>query len=254
MKKNYDFSVIIPYYHGRDNLMLLKDGLSKLYKYPRVEIIVVEIGLTPTINFDDIAGKYYFLKSDVFNLAWAHNYGSKMATTDHLVFGEFNMKVNLEVMVSTYRNSNATECVILQNMLYNVSVEENRSNKIDESRGSKAKYLCDGWIMISRDSLNKIGGWDENMVGQDLYHFQTIKMNKMLKMTQVENVTTFRYDLENPYVYRELDVDSSAKLLGKLMKQDDTKLMRYIRVQYEKFAKKNKYVQPYHNKELYKIE
>ena len=239
MQSSFICSYIISYTHSQKNLKILKENLNQIMRDPRIQIIIVEMGNNSNLEDQDIRSKHVFLKTHVYNVGWAFNCGHRYATTDHLFFGDFKYLPNLELIHSILNDSSNRHCVYLQNSIGKMSKEQTE-NRQQQMNVKKVDSESTGIIYYSKDGIISVGGWDENVIGDDLYKLQNIRNTSMLNIAKVDNNTTIEFYVDTIPLNKEL-LEYSNKHLDKVSKLDKNKINNYSISQSKKIANSRKY-------------
>lgn len=251
MQTPFLFTYIIGYRHRNDRIHNLRRVLDWLSGFGRIEIILVEQDKKQKLPDFTLKGvKYVFTKSNIpYNRSWAFNVGLKYSTTNVIVFGDSDLIIDPQEMIKSLKMLEEYECVspyssvldLTQSesnlpieKLYNISRPgrgENDNQKIN---------LCGGIVMYRKDSLYKIGGWNEDFIGwggED--NFQEFKTKKFLKWfenkSRCYHLWHERGTPDQKWYKRTMD------LLNKLMIMNDEDLNKNIQMSISKIGMINKY-------------
>lgn len=239
MESYYTCSYIITYVHSKRNLNILKHNINHLLNDPRIEIIVVEAGKNAMLKNMDLKCKYIFVESDRYNVGWMFNIGAKKASTKYLFFGENCILPKMEFIVNVVRNPTDHECVYAQSDI--IQLDEDATNKKNynyEMHGTPDKI--NGMHYYTFEGFNKVGMWDENIYGKDLYSFQDKKNNLLLKLGKVDDSKLIKFSLDTP-PFSDGVRESATKHYDKISTLDQNKMLNYIRLQVRKFSNPHRF-------------
>lgn len=240
METNYSCSYILPYIHSKRNLNVLKHNINQLLADPRIEIIVVECGKNPMLKNIDMRCKHMFVESETYNVGWLFNLGVLKATTKQLFFAENSILPKMEFVVNIVRNPTDHECIYAQTEIIELSHEDTDRKNYNNDMPSKQDSIG-GLYYYTLDGFNKVGKWDENIFGRDMYSFQDKKNNLFVKLGKAENSKSIKFTIDIPTLTED-NKTSSDNYYDKLSKIEQGKLVSYIRTQTRKSANVHKYV------------
>lgn len=191
MAHSHLFTFIIAYKHRNDRIHNLRRVLDWVSGFGGVEIIIVEQDKSPKLPSFTLKGiKYIFTKSDIpFNKAWAFNVGLQYSTTNTIVFGDCDLIMDPHKMIEALKQLDNYECVSPYSRVIDLNPNEVNMN-LDQmakiSRPGRGETdiqkicLAGGIIMYRKESIIKIGGWDENSFygwgGEDDYQSHKSKV------------------------------------------------------------------------------
>jgi len=247
----YVFTYIIGYRHKLERLNNLKRVLEWLSGFNGIEIIIVEQDKSPKLPVYSLKGfKYIFTKSDLpYNRSWAFNVGLRHSTTNAIGFGDSDLVMNPQMLISSVKLLEQYDCVSPYNKVIDLEPNENTmsiSNLESINRPGRGETdiqkinLTGGIVFYRKEAIYKIGAWDEEFIGwggED--DFQTKKTKSIL--TWYENpgrVFHFYHEKVKPemiYYQRNL------QLLNKLVGLNNNELLKYIQNSAPKNGLKNKY-------------
>lgn len=239
MKTPFTCSYIIPYTHSSHNLKLLRHVLGILDHDVNIQKIVVETGSVPHLNNMDLKSDYVFIESDIWNLGWLYNCGSKLSKTDNLFFGSFEFVPRIGVINTIVSSIDKSDCIYLQESIVNLDRDDSVNRKFD-GVGKKEKSDGVGIVYYTRNGFFKSGGWDENIFGKDVFTLQYKKNKCSVNMGQVSDVITFRYNVDLPH-HKDSLTKYSKEHRDKIMNLDDGVLRNYINNQVRRNGNYSKY-------------
>ena len=250
MNKNI-FTLIIAYRHKIDRLQNLKRTIDWALGFNGIELIIVEQDKSPKLPAYTLKGfKYIFTKSVLpFNKSLAFNVGVKYSTTGAIVFGDADLIMDPNNFIQGLKLLEQYECVNPYNKVIDLEPQENGQpfdylNKINRpGRGEtdiQKTPIAGGIIMFRKESIQKIGGFDEGFIGwggED--DWVSHKVKRMLNWTEIPNRCYHLYHekVKPDMIYYQRNL----QLLNKLVNFQPEELKRYIMSTYPKFGFKNTY-------------
>lgn len=247
----YTFTYIIGYRHKLDRLTNLKRVIDWISGFKGVELIIVEQDKSPKLPAFSLKGfRYIFTKSDLpFNKSWAFNVGTKYSSTNVIIFGDSDLIMDPQEFINAIKLLEQYESVNPYNRVIDLTSEENGFNletlkKINRpGRGEtdiQKVPIAGGIIMFRKDSLFKIGGFDQSFIGwggED--DWVSHKIKKLLTWTEVTNKC---YHLHHEKVKPDMIFyQRNLQLLNKLVNFNKEDLQKYIIQTSPKFGFKNTY-------------
>jgi len=239
MKSPFICSYIIAYTHSHRNLKILKDNLNQIIKDHRIQIIIVEVGDNPHLQYHDLRSKHVFLESDTYNLGWIFNCGHRYATTDHLFFSDLKYHPKLEVIHSILNDGGERHCIYLQDSIGEMTQEQTdgRQNQM----GIKTIPSDNrGIVYYTKDGILTVGGFDENVFGDDFWKLQEKRNKAVLNVGKVNGNGTVQFYTDGIPLNGEL-IEYSSKHYEKVSDLDPQRMVSYIRGQQKKIANPLKY-------------
>tara|TARA_R110000772_G_scaffold2410_4_gene8521 strand:- start:20590 stop:21339 length:750 start_codon:yes stop_codon:yes gene_type:complete len=234
MQTHFSCSYIIPYIHSPRNLKSLRSTIDTIIRDPRIQVIVVETGPIPILKNIDLKGDYLFVEShNMWNVGWLFNCGSKLTKTDNLFFGSFEYVPRLEVIYNILKDVDENRhCVYSQDSIIPLTKEQMAKKQLDFSYPD-LKIPYEGVIYYTRKGFQIVGGWDENVFGQDLYKIQDKRNKSMINVGVLNGSKTFKLNVDLPNLKAEL-IDYSTKHLQKILGQDKDIVRNYAIAQMKK--------------------
>ncbi len=247
----YVFTFIIAYRHKLDRLQNLKRTIEWILGFNGVELIIVEQDSSPKLQAYSLKGfRYIFTKSDLpFNKSWAFNVGTKHASTNAIIFGDSDLIMDPQDFINSIKLLEQYESVNPYSRVIDLNPDENslpldslkRINRPGRGETDIQKVpIAGGIIMFRKDSIQKIGGWDQNFIswgGED--DWQSHKIKQLLTWTELPNRCYHLYHEKvkpNMMFYQR-----NLQLLNKLVTFNKEDIQRYIVGSYPKFGFKNTY-------------
>jgi len=176
-----DFSYIIAYRHSEDRIKNIESILEFISGF-NCEIIIVESDIDSKL--DELKSRFIFshflLVNDYpFNKSWCFNVGWKNAKSDNIVFGDADLIMKKESLLSSISMLDEYECVNPYTSV--VDLDQNETNNfistsdintlLNISRPGRGETdhqkvpMCGGIILFQRKALERIVGWNEDFWG-----------------------------------------------------------------------------------------
>ncbi len=191
MNSPYLFTYIIGYRHKIDRLNNLKKTLEWISSFSNVEVILVEQDTHSKISELNLKCKHIFVKSDMpYNRSWSFNIGLSYSTSNIIVFGDSDLIMHPDDFIAGLKLLESYEMVSPYHSVIDLTQEESNLpfdkmiliNRPGRGEADNQRINISGGIsMFRKDSIIKIGGWNEQFLGwggED--DFQTIKVKNLL--------------------------------------------------------------------------
>lgn len=185
------FTYIIPFRYSPDRIIPLRRVIEWLSGFQGIEILVVEQDKTSKISELTLNVNHIFCESELpFNKAWAYNIAIKRTTSNVLAFGDADFIMNPNEMIEGLRNLEFYDCVIPTSKIVKLSPQENTMDIVSIlklNRDGFKSCMTDGLSLYKRESIQKIGGWNEDLLGFGFTNqFQDLKIKRILKYHQMD--------------------------------------------------------------------
>lgn len=184
------FTYVIPFRFRTDRIIPLRRVVDWLSGFQGIEIMIVEQDKNSKISGLNFRATHVFLQSEgPFNKSWAFNVALKRAKSNTLVFGDADFIMNPNHLIESLKMLESHDCVIPTDNLINLNHGESVGdmNAIFQIQrpGVKAN-LTDGISIFKKDSLYRIGAWNEDFFGIGFTNkFQDKKIKQLLKYKQM---------------------------------------------------------------------
>jgi hypothetical protein len=135
---------------------------------PDMEIILVEQDEKPKLDIPLPANckKYFIYNPGLYNRCWAFNVGVKKTEKEILVFADSDMFMSREDYLRCFEVGLAYEAVNPNgNRVINVGDADSERLTFEELENRKLWTFAAGIMLMQRQALEKIGGWDERFEG-----------------------------------------------------------------------------------------
>ena len=193
----YKFTFVIGFRYKADRISLLRRTLDWVNTFKDVEVILVEQDKHSKIEHLNLSCKHIFVKSDKpYNRSWAFNVALRRANSDVIVFGDSDLIMNQEQLINAIKGLKDYDMISPYNKVVDLTPQESGQAtenilKIDrDGRGQNDNQkinISGGIAIFKRESIVKIGGWNENFVGWGAEDDEiTIRVKKYLKWAEAE--------------------------------------------------------------------
>lgn len=194
------FSYIICYRHNEERYNNLLRVLDWLNQFEDIEVLIVEQDVEEKLNIDDSKytfefKKYFTFSKLPFERSWAFNVGLLNSLSDIIVFGDCDLIMDRNEFVQSINMTSEFDCISPYKSVLDLEPDE---SKLDIDDWSKIKRpgrgeadnqtinITGGIVIYKKESILKIGGWDENFIGwggED--DWQTRKTQMFLKSLEM---------------------------------------------------------------------
>jgi hypothetical protein len=174
--KEIKLSYVIPHRSSQPDRV---KNLQATVKYlinnvPKIEIIVVEQDAKPSeLNLPSSVKHIFTYNAGLFNKSWGHNLGFKNATHDIIAFGDNDIIIPQHAIIEGYNK--CFECCTISPYAGEIVIDTNQetteqfisSGVIPENLTGKKRRgpYAGGLIFMSRNAVEIVGGWEEEMRG-----------------------------------------------------------------------------------------
>jgi glycosyltransferase involved in cell wall biosynthesis len=185
------FTYVIPFRYKPDRIISLKRVVEWVSGFNGIEILIIEQDKHSKIENLNLKGRHIFVESDLpFNKAWAYNIAIKRTQSPVLVFGDADVIMHPNDLIESLKALDSYDCVIPNSNLVQLSPPESSADIqsiLNLKRTSPKMNLTDGISIFKRTAIEKIGGWNEDILGPGFINrFQDMKMKRMLNFKQME--------------------------------------------------------------------
>jgi hypothetical protein len=183
---------VIPFQFRPDRIIHLRRVVDWLQGFQGGEILIVEQGKNSHLNGLSIRANHIFVESDMpFNKSWLYNIALKRISSPLVVLIEADVIMNPQHFIESLKIADNFDCVVPCNNIIKLSIQESQqdfNNILSINRTESKQNLCDGIIIFKRESLWRIGGWNEDIMGLDGFDnkFQEMKIRKGLSVKEME--------------------------------------------------------------------
>jgi hypothetical protein len=240
-------SYIIHYQHSQDKIMNLRRIIDWIVGFSDIEIIVVEQDRWSKISHLNLRVNHIFLKSELpVNRSWAYNVGLKRCNAPIVIFSDSNSIMNPDQLIQSLSFITQFEVIKPYSKVIRLGRQESSMdfnsilgmNGISEELDERT--ICDGITIFRKESIMKIGGWNEDFVGSTgESEFQLIKIKKLLSYKQMDNVGYNLYT--NPEKFDETLYSRNQQILQQYSNTDIETLNRHVSTSFNKIGSNIKY-------------
>jgi len=238
------FTYIIPFKYRPDRIISLRRVIDWLSGFQGVDVIVVEQDKHSKIKNLNLRASHIFIESEVpFNKSWAYNVGLRRAMSPVVIFGDADFIMNPDDLIASLQSLDNCDCVIPTTNIINLTPQESVidiNNILNIKRPGFKNSMVDGISLFKKESIFKIGGWNEDFIGIGYENkFQDMKIMKMLNYKQMEfNGYHFGHSKEPLDTSLE---ERNKKIYDFYQDGDVNKLQGHINIMVPKIGMINKY-------------
>ena len=246
----YKFTFVIGFRYKKDRFFLLKRTLEWINTFVGAEVILVEQDKHSKISHLNLKCKHIFIKSDKpYNRSWAFNVALKRAKSNIIIFGDSDLIMEHNQFISGINALSEYDMVSPYHKVIDLNPQESSNStenilKIDRpGRGENDNQkinISGGIAMFRKDSINKIGGWNEDFVGWGAEDDEmTIRVKKYLKWTELKGTCYHLYhDRPAP---EQNNYQHNLKLLNSIANLNDQQRQSMINKMVIRNGMKNKF-------------
>lgn len=185
------FTYIIPFRYRQDRIIPLRRIIDWLSGFQGVEIIIVEQDKHSKISNLSLRANHIFIESNLpFNKSWAFNVGLKRSKSPIVICADADFIMNPNDMIECLRVLDSCECVIPTSNIVGLTPQESVgdvNNILSIKRDGVKSNMTNGMVIFKKDALYKIGGWNEDFLGNGFENkFQDKKIVDLLSYRQLD--------------------------------------------------------------------
>jgi glycosyltransferase involved in cell wall biosynthesis len=217
---------VIPFKFRSDRIIPLRRIVDFINGFQGAEVVIVEQDSHSKISHLNLRAKHIFLKSDLpFNKSWAFNVALRKLIAPVVIFADADFLISPNDLIESLKTLESFDCVIPTSNIVSLNPQESAAdlNQIFTIKRSGFKTaMSNGCVLFKKESIQKIGGWNEDFIGVSQENqFQDIKISKLLNFKQLDftGYHLFHHqDMLNPVfmqrnnqimeVYKEGNIDS----------------------------------------------
>jgi len=243
---------VIGYRHRDDRYQNLSMTLDWLSTIPEVEVLIVEQDTESKFNNKWGVNHIFAYNPYPYNRSWAFNIAVKETNSDIYAFGDSDLIMKKEEFLEAVGELKNYEVVSPYRSVLDLSEDETKKNIEDWQRITRPGRgetdhqkinLCGGIVLFTRESFNKVGGWNEDFIGwggED--DFMTLKVEALGMKTKempykIYHLYHTRDNLDWAFYQRNLMMLNQAKGVDKPMVES------YVSQILPLIGDKNKYFQ-----------
>jgi len=192
MKNTYmpKFTYVVPFRYDPERIIPFKRAIEWISGFGGIEIIIVEQDKTSKISNLSFKGQHIFVESEYpFNKSWAYNIALRRTNSPVLVFADADFVMNPNELIDSLKMLETADCVIPTSNVIKLNPQESHLDLmsiLSIKRTSPKLSLTDGISIFKRSAIEKIGGWNEDILGHGFTNkFQDLKIKKMLNVKQM---------------------------------------------------------------------
>ncbi|NBO22861.1 glycosyltransferase, partial [bacterium] len=185
------YTFIIPFRYRIDRIIPLRRVIEWLNGFNGTNILLVEQDTHSKINQFTFKCDHYFIESSLpFNKAWAFNVALKRVSSPYVIFVDADFIMDPQQLIECLNISGQYECVLPTKTITNLNpMESNLDTRtiLTIRRPELKRSMLDHISIFKRESILKIGGWNEDFFGgNEDNEFQEMKIRKMLSFKQMD--------------------------------------------------------------------
>jgi|TARA_R110002167_G_scaffold76869_1_gene213774 predicted glycosyltransferase involved in capsule biosynthesis len=193
----YKFTFVIGFRYKADRISLLRRTLDWINTFNGVEVILVEQDKHSKIGHLDLKCKHIFLKSDKpYNRSWAFNVALRRSNSNIIVFGDSDLIIEHNQFISGIKALEKYDMVSPYDKVIDLTPQESSyptQNILEIDRDGRGENdnqkinISGGVAMFKKESIIKIGGWNEDFIGWGAEDDEiTIRVKKYLKWCELK--------------------------------------------------------------------
>jgi hypothetical protein len=237
----HSFTFIIGYRHSLEKINSLRKILDWINGFTNVDVLIIEQDTHSKISHLPLKARHVLLKSDKpYNRSWGFNVGTKLSKSNIIVFSDLsimdpNQFIEAIKMIENYEMiSPYKKLIVLQPNESGMQLPD----ILGIDRFGKDKLISEGLCIFRKDSIQKIGGWPEDLIGSGEDEFLSKKVKQFLNWRELEEKGYQFYNSDNNnsiFQQRNLQI---LQTLNNLSKED---LVKSINLSLPKIALINRY-------------
>lgn len=184
------FTYIVPFRYQPDRIIPFKRAIEWISGFGGIEIVVVEQDKNSKLSNLAFKGQHIFVESELpFNKAWSYNIALRRTNSQVLVFADADFIMNPNELIESLRMLETADCVIPTSNIIKLNPQETHLDLMsifNIKRMSPKPNMTDGISIFKRSAIEKIGGWNEDILGNGFANrFQDLKIKRMLNVRQM---------------------------------------------------------------------
>jgi hypothetical protein len=238
------FTYVIPFRYSPDRIIPLRRVIDWLSGFQGIEVMVVEQDKHSKISHLNLRINHVFIEGDIpFNKSWAYNVALKRSNSPILIFGDADFIMNPNDLIESLRVLDNCDCVIPTTNIVSLTPQESVGDMnmiFGIKRPGFKSSMTNGIVLFKKDSLVRIGGWNEDFVGLGYENkFQDMKVVKMLNYKQLEFTG---YNFFHQTEKFDINLDQRNKQIFDFYQDGDmNKLQQHVNMTLPKIGTFNKY-------------
>ena len=241
------FTYVIPFQFKPDRILNLRRVVDLLAGFQGSEVLIVEQDRNSKLESLNLRSSHIFVETDVpFNKSWLYNIAIQRTNTPIIIFGESDVVINPNFLIEALKSIETLDCVFPMNQIINLSHMESQmdfNSVMSVDRLGFKKNLCDGISIFKRDSIKRIGGWNEDIIGLDGSDnkIQDIKIKKMLNWKELDHKAYHLF--HNPFPEVEELKKRNYQIVDFFINYNLDQIQQQINMSFPKIGMNNKYSQ-----------
>lgn len=238
------FTYIIPFRFRQDRIIPLRRVIDWLSGFQGIEVLLIEQDSHSKISHLNLRVNHHFIKNEgPFNKNWAYNYGFRRAMSNTIVFGDADFIMNPNELIESLKTLEACDCVIPTSNIVNLDYAESVGDInfiFNIKRPGFKSSMTNGISIFNKNSLLKIGAWNEDFFGTGFGNrFQDMKIKKLLNFKNLE--FTGYHLFHHPDVFDPNVNAHNTNLFEFYNDNDPNKLMQHINATIPRIGLSNRY-------------
>lgn len=185
------FTYVIPFRYRFDRIIPLRRVVDFINGFQGAEILIVEQDTHSKISHLNLRAKHLFIKSDLpFNKSWSFNVALRRIISPVIIFADADFLMSPNDFIESLKSLEDCDCVIPTSSLVNLSPHESAVdlNQIFSiKRPGFKSAMTNGCVLFKRESIQRLGGWNEDFIGVSQENqFQDIKIKSLLNWKQLD--------------------------------------------------------------------
>lgn len=237
------FTYVIPFRYTQERMLPLRRVIEWLSGFQGIDILVIEQDKVSKIGHLNLKVRHIFVESEApFNKAWAYNIAIRRTNSPIIIFGDADFIMNPNDLIESLKTLEFFDCILPVNNIVKLTPNETNLdlpsifniNRVDE-KGS----LVDGICIFKRDSIQKIGGWNEDIMGYGFVNtFQDMKIKKLLNY---KSMNFNGYHFYHKPLFNDAFITKRNQEIIEFYSKDDADFNQHIQLTVPKSGFLNKY-------------
>ncbi len=185
------FTFVIPFRFRMDRIIPLRRVIEWLNGFNGTNVLVIEQDTHSKISNLSLKCDHHFIESSLpFNKAWAYNIALKRVTSPYIIFLDADFIMEPQQLIECLNMVESYDCIVPTKTITNLNPMESNMDTLSIlsiSRPELKKTIMDYIVIFNRESLLRIGGWNEDFFGgNEDNEFQEMKVKRMLNWKQMD--------------------------------------------------------------------
>jgi hypothetical protein len=237
------FTYVIPFRYSQDRILPLKRVVEWLSGFQGIEILIIEQDKHSKLENMNMKANVIFCESELpFNKAWAYNVALRRSISPILIFGDADFIMNPNELIEGLKTLEFFDCVLPVSNIIRLTPQESSMDSGSILRIQRKELpgnISDGISIFKRDAIQKVGGWNEDILGNGFCNkFQDLKIKKMLNYKILNCSGYSLFHRQSPFDQNLFDRN---KQIYDYYCQDSSDLNLHINTTVPKSGFKNKY-------------